>query len=1259
MTSSTSDTQHDTAHQIHILQWNINGLPHNWHELKQALLELDASILCLQESKLKPTDPYNFNIYSYSLYRKDHSYPPSNPGVRRCGVCTYIKNDIPHRQLSFTSQFDILPIEITTSTTSITIVNFYRPPHENITTFLSSLTSLLNTITTPVLLCGDINAHHPLWEKHCRERHTEGRVVHTFLNNQNMIILNNGTHTLPAKQLTHRNTTPDITATSPSLAPSCSWTTSDDSFFSDHLPIHITIGQHIAPLSSFPRWNLKHADWHSFTSYIEARMHPDITINQFTEIMLDAATQHIPQTRTFHNKPRAAPWWNDECRNMVKYRNTLKNRFHKHKTQDTLLLYKKAKAECRKVIKKAKRESWADFISTFNRYTPLSHLWKIFKAFKGRRTTTQKALSITIADKHITHPQEIVDTLANQYSDISSQLPNPIPSLLSHTEDSANSLDYNKPFTLSELQFAIQSTGNTSTGPDHIHYSFFKHLGPHALQTLLNSLNTVFSLHTYPNTWFHAHIIPIPKPNKDHTQADNYRPISLTSCMHKIFERIIKSRLLYYMQSHNILSLNQSGFLPARSTIDNLTHLTADIKLAFARKQYTAAVFLDLKHAYDTLNISTLLNHLHKIHIQGHLLHYLDHYLCHRTFQVRHNGHLSDTKFPSSGLMQGSVLSPLLFVLGLDSALHSIPPPAKIAIYADDIAIWTSHKHYNNALAILQTTLEHIEHKLHPLNLHFSPSKSHCIIFGRGLRPIPTDLCTPLTLHQANIPFSAEAKFLGVTFDQRLTFKPHILHLKEKVVKRMNFLRALTATDFGGDQKTLTLLYTSTIRPIMEYSSLIFENAPPTYLKILDTLENQCLRHITSAFRTSPTTALHIYTNIHHLRDRRTESLFRYFFKIQQIPNHPCIPAITQNSHPRFANAPRHKITLGQRLTTHTGILILPLLKPDPIQKPLPWWDTPIPHVTFLIDKPKSTYTDTEIQHLFHEYRHTHHHNHYIFTDGSKNTTTHRTGAAAVLQTPLHFETILRTRLPNYTSIFSAELYAIYASLQIIQERDLHIPLIVSDSKSALTAINPQNRPQHPTILKIFDILKTLSPTQTPQFLWIPSHCQIPGNEKADLEAKKATKHNKYFTINPTKEEYFKMIREHISAKHQIEWNHTTTQLQEIHPQIESWSTSNQNSRKNEKILTRLRIGHTHLTHSYILRHSARPTCPTCSNSPLTTQHFLIDCPKYETDRLPIKLYCQNHQLRLNLKTLLGNDHPELISLLFQFLSITKLDNQI
>ena len=172
-----------------------------------------------------------------------------------------------------------------------------------------------------------------------------------------------------------------------------------------------------------------------------------------------------------------------------------------------------------------------------------------------------------------------------------------------------------------------------------------------------------------------------------------------------------------------------------------------------------------------------------------------------------------------------------------------------------------------------------------------------------------------------------------------------------------------------------------------------------------------------------------------------------------------------------------------------------------------------------------------------------------------------------MLHTPQRFEIALRTRLPNYTSMFSAELFAIFSSLQVIQERKLNSPVIVSDSKSALTSLNPRNPSQHPIVSKIFHILRLLNQTEAPKFLWIPSHKQIPGNKAADIEAKKATRHNNYYKINPTKEEYFKMIRDHISAKRQIEWNHINTQLQALHLKLEYWDTVNQNSRKQEKFL--------------------------------------------------------------------------------------------
>ena len=1242
-----------------ILQWNTDGLISKWYEARTTLATSNAHIICIQETHLKPTDPYKLNINSYSLYRKDHEAADHCRG-RRGGVCTYIKNDIPHRLINHSTTLDILIIEIQTTNTPITIINFYFPPetpdNPSITTLISTLNDILEQINTPIILCGDVNAHHALWEHNITRTNKRGRLIHDALTDSHLVCLNSGTPTLPARQITHSDTTPDITFASPNIATTCQWETGDDPLCSDHLPIYIHVGVHFTPLSTFPRWNMKKANWTQFTDSLELSLNSNTTPDTLTKIVLDTANATIPHTKQHHNKPRAAPWWNSECSAAIKSRNKARHRHEKYRTQATLSEYKHYKAKCKQFIKKAKKESWEHFISTFNRFTPISKIWQIIKAFKGVRTSLHKSITIKYNDVFITNHTDIVNMFAEHYLKRSSDLPSPIPNNIELQTDTY-SLDYNTPFTIEELNLAINRTGNSCPGPDEIHYHFFRHMGPTAKTTLLAVLNKVFISHEYPGTWLHAHIIPILKPNKDPTLAESYRPISLTSCYHKIFERMVKERLLYFIQSRKILSNNQSGFLPNRNTTDNLVKLTADIQNAFALKKYTAALFLDLKQAYDTLDITTLLTHIRKIGITGHTAHYLNYYLCHRTFQVKHAGQLSDTKHPTTGLMQGSVLSPILFILALDSALHNIPPPTQIAIYADDIALWTTHKHHNNALGTLQRTLDHIGTKLQRLNLNISPDKSKCILFGR----VSTSQCTPLTIQNTDIPFTAQCKFLGITLDKHLTFNHHIQDITNRTSKRINILKATAGTTWGGDRATLTKLYESLIRPVMEYASIIFENAAQTHLKKLNSLQNTCLRIITGALRTSPIEALHVYNNTTPLADRRTEALFKYFFKVQQTPNHPCVRAITRRSHPRYRRkTPQHN-TIGNRLTQHVQALVFPLLKPHPHPPPLPWWNMKPPTLALLLDTPKHNYIPAEITSLFHEYISQHPSHTLIFTDGSKHSNPDRTGAAAIIQRnssqPI-FEPILRARLPNNVTIFTVELYAILAAYAIIEEQNLQHTIIISDSKSALTAINPRRINEHPIISQIINIHIALQDSQVPKLLWIPSHVGITGNELADHEANKATLLNNHIILQTTQKEYFSQIHSQIQNKLQLTWNHSNTQLHSIHPKLELWDTTNQNSKLQERVMTRVRIGHTKLTHSYIINGTPKPKCDLCINVHLTIKHIILTCPKFNTERRFMITYCTNNQLNFNFNTILGNNCPALHTLLLQFLrDIDIIDN--
>ena len=108
---------------------------------------------------------------------------------------------------------------------------------------------------------------------------------------------------------------------------------------------------------------------------------------------------------------------------------------------------------------------------------------------------------------------------------------------------SLNHEKYNVPFTASELLDALHKSHDTAAGPDGIHYQILK------LETLLNILN-IWITGKFPKDWSKATIIPIPKPNKDHTEATNYRPIALTSCLCKTMERMINDRLVWFLESN-------------------------------------------------------------------------------------------------------------------------------------------------------------------------------------------------------------------------------------------------------------------------------------------------------------------------------------------------------------------------------------------------------------------------------------------------------------------------------------------------------------------------------------------------------------------------------------------------------------------------------------------------------------------------------------------------------------------------------------
>ena len=222
---------------------------------------------------------------------------------------------------------------------------------------------------------------------------------------------------------------------------------------------------------------------------------------------------------------------------------------------------------------------------------------------------------------------------------------------------------------------AINKSHDTATGPDEIH-QILKHFPPKSLQTLLDIFNNIWETGRFPESWELATIIPIPKPGKDHAEPTNYKPIGLTSCICKTLERMVNTRLVWYLEYNNLISPVQSAFRSERSTNDNLVGLETFIRDAFVKKEHV--VFFDLKKAYES-------------------------FLANRSIQVQVGSTLSDTFGLSQGVPQGSILSTILFNFKINSIMNCLNPKPDGSLFVDDfcmcyrsISMHTIERHLQN-----------------------------------------------------------------------------------------------------------------------------------------------------------------------------------------------------------------------------------------------------------------------------------------------------------------------------------------------------------------------------------------------------------------------------------------------------------------------------------------------------------------------------------------------------------------------------------
>jgi hypothetical protein len=500
------------------------------------------------------------------------------------------------------------------------------------------------------------------------------------------------------------------------------------------------------------------------------------------------------------------------------------------KSTDLFAQYRTLKNEIIKLCRKARCDYYSNLI-TESMDKP-DKLWKaIKKVLPGK--TKQSTTILQDEEGTFSEPSEVANCFNRFFTSIGSNLASKFPSGLQisnpypNFNQTFNFKPINVDYTLKELQTLKSSK---ATGLDNVSARLLRDAAAIVADLLTKIMNLSLKTGIVPSAWKEARVSPIYKSDCP-TCPSNYRPISIIPVCMKIFERAVQRQLVMYLTEHSILCHQQSGFRKHHSTQTAITDVTDHILSNMDNGNLTGAVYLDLKKAFDTVDLESLLFKLQCLGISGDELKWFDNYIKDRRQCVQHATATSEKLPISCGVPQGSILGPVLFTLYVNDIVTSISC-SKIMLYADDTILLFSAKTVDDIKSALIGDLENVATWFHRNKLHLNIKKCKWTLFGSEKKLSRTSL-PDICISDKNIEHVTVYKYLGVQLDSNLKWESHIEYMCTKVRQRLGVLRRIR--DYL-DEETALRLYNALVMPLIDYCDVTYSTCNSKCLKKIERL---------------------------------------------------------------------------------------------------------------------------------------------------------------------------------------------------------------------------------------------------------------------------------------------------------------------------------------------------------------------------------------------------------------------------------------
>ena len=340
----------NTKHRI--LQWNCRGYRSKYEDLCNILSSMLPSIVLLQETMLNQSPsrpPRGYNIYT--------EFNSPTPGK---GLAVLVRTDTPHMKVPLRTNLQAMAFRVGLDR-QYTICNLYASPSEFL--LLNDLTALVDQLSPPMIICGDFNARHPMWDNLCVQQDARSRVIESALLNTSLVVLNSGDATHFHTQ-TAASSAIDLTLCSAVVSTELRWRTLDELYGSDHFPVVIEVAD-VDPHVAEVRFMEHRANWTTFNRETFIEYSEELIDNHNCEELIDIYNKHIiwaanvaiPKS-VCAPRPTTVPWWNTECQIAVNQRKEAYRRYNRSKLVVDKIEYCRMRAKAKRVQAEAKRNSW-------------------------------------------------------------------------------------------------------------------------------------------------------------------------------------------------------------------------------------------------------------------------------------------------------------------------------------------------------------------------------------------------------------------------------------------------------------------------------------------------------------------------------------------------------------------------------------------------------------------------------------------------------------------------------------------------------------------------------------------------------------------------------------------------------------------------------------------------------------------------------------------------------------------------------------